>query len=366
MSALLRGKKGRRLAWQKKWDLRESARAERRRVGMEMEASLLASRDHLDGDRGTAESKGIAGMGFPSPQLSHPFFGGLLANDKRPAASPPPPSAARARADSPPVLNLKNCGCLGGGEQSDEEGTEELSFSLSLDAGSSASPSPVARDWRGDALPPVKGSPPRPQRGDPTSVFREAEVCQQEARDCFALGNVERAAELGLAEAQAVMAERCNDQIGAGALDEAGELLAADCFSWALRAAQQGNRKAIFRVARCYVRGVGVAKNQAEGTSWFREAANIGCLASMVYLGSALEGGIGCTKDGAEAALWYRRAAGGVRENYWESFGAQMTSPTFSLLSLSLLLHGITTTKSTGIDLFSPLFFFRTPTFLNI
>jgi TPR repeat protein len=75
------------------------------------------------------------------------------------------------------------------------------------------------------------------------------------------------------------------------------------------KAAEQGNAVAQYSLGLMYVKGTGVAKNEAEAVKWFRKAAEQGYAAAQLDLGISYEGGRGVAKDEAAAVKWYRKAA---------------------------------------------------------
>ncbi len=62
-------------------------------------------------------------------------------------------------------------------------------------------------------------------------------------------------------------------------------------------------------IGKCYWKGVGVAKDEAEAVKWYRKAAEQGVADAQYRLGLALSAGRGVANDENEAAKWYRKAA---------------------------------------------------------
>jgi hypothetical protein len=78
---------------------------------------------------------------------------------------------------------------------------------------------------------------------------------------------------------------------------------------WYLKAAEQGLSRAQFKIALCYIVGVGVPKNESEGLKWLRKAAERGVADAQFMLGVCYAGGAGVPKSESEAVEWYRKAA---------------------------------------------------------
>jgi len=74
-------------------------------------------------------------------------------------------------------------------------------------------------------------------------------------------------------------------------------------------AAASGEPLAQYNLARMYLAGEGVARDNAEGLRWLRKAAATGVGLAQYQLGARHEWGVDVTRDYAEAARWYRMAA---------------------------------------------------------
>ncbi|GAQ80435.1 hypothetical protein KFL_000540120 [Klebsormidium nitens] len=88
-----------------------------------------------------------------------------------------------------------------------------------------------------------------------------------------------------------------------------------DCFC---KAAEQGDKDALFEIGACYERGVGDA---ARGAEWFRRAAEQGHAGAQFNLGVCHERGAGVSKDEKKATEWYRKAAKGGSARAQNSLG---------------------------------------------
>ena len=73
--------------------------------------------------------------------------------------------------------------------------------------------------------------------------------------------------------------------------------------------ADQGNAQAETLVGVMYFRGLGVAKDAAQGMALAQKAAAQGDMGSENFLGNAYENGSGVNKDYGQAMAWYRKAA---------------------------------------------------------
>ncbi len=113
---------------------------------------------------------------------------------------------------------------------------------------------------------------------------------------------VSKAAELGLADAQYYLA-RCYAK-GLGVAKDS--VKAAE---WCQKAAAQGHDLAQYNLGLSYTDGDGVAKDDIQAAKWFRQAANQGHSAAQYYLGLAYAEGKGVAKDTKKAAEWFLKAA---------------------------------------------------------
>ncbi len=75
------------------------------------------------------------------------------------------------------------------------------------------------------------------------------------------------------------------------------------------KAAQAGDEEAMFDVGVNYLKGRGVAQDNARAAQWFRRAADAGQINAMWFMGSLYENGEGVPEDRELAIQWYRKAA---------------------------------------------------------
>jgi hypothetical protein len=79
--------------------------------------------------------------------------------------------------------------------------------------------------------------------------------------------------------------------------------------TWFERAAKWGHPQAMFYTALLYDQGDGIAQNHAKAFEWYSKAAEKGVPLAMGCLAQAYETGTGTTLDLAKAVEWYRRGA---------------------------------------------------------
>ena len=83
-----------------------------------------------------------------------------------------------------------------------------------------------------------------------------------------------------------------------------------EAHKWFLKAAEQGNGRAMNAVGNYYANGVGgVEKNLTEAVKWYRKSVERGNDRGQCSLGWCYENGYGVEKDLAEAVKWYRKSA---------------------------------------------------------
>jgi TPR repeat protein len=80
-------------------------------------------------------------------------------------------------------------------------------------------------------------------------------------------------------------------------------------FEWWLRAAQEGNPRAQFMVARSYKNGDGVGRDEDEAFVWFLASAQQGFLAAQITVAGYYETGGPIGRDIEEAIYWHERAS---------------------------------------------------------
>ncbi|HCE04684.1 MAG TPA: hypothetical protein DEQ98_15735, partial [Acidobacteria bacterium] len=73
--------------------------------------------------------------------------------------------------------------------------------------------------------------------------------------------------------------------------------------------AEQGDPTAQFNLARQYLTGSGVPRDDQEAVRWYRLAAEQDHAGAQHSLGVRYDTGSGVSEDDAEAARWYRLAA---------------------------------------------------------
>ncbi|KAI8622738.1 hypothetical protein BC830DRAFT_1087561 [Chytriomyces sp. MP71] len=82
--------------------------------------------------------------------------------------------------------------------------------------------------------------------------------------------------------------------------------LAADFY---LRAAEQGDLEAMFKLGKAYENGAGVPKSERNAYEWYYASAVKGFARAQNIIGWCYWKGFGVPKDMVEACRWYRRAA---------------------------------------------------------
>jgi len=101
--------------------------------------------------------------------------------------------------------------------------------------------------------------------------------------------------------------------IGLFGLPAAAQVPPADNFgqamSWYLKAAEAGNAKAQYLLARMLDTGARAAPDPAGAAKWYRAAALQGHSEAAFHMGEVYYRGIGVARDFTEAANWYQRAA---------------------------------------------------------
>ncbi len=74
-------------------------------------------------------------------------------------------------------------------------------------------------------------------------------------------------------------------------------------------AAERGNTKALYFLAKCYARGDGVTQDYPRAAAYLRKAAEQGCALAQNDLGVFYAKGLGVQQNYTEAVRWYRAAA---------------------------------------------------------
>ena len=84
---------------------------------------------------------------------------------------------------------------------------------------------------------------------------------------------------------------------------------AAEAVKWFHKAVEQGDAEAQYKLAVCYGKGEGVAKDAAEAAKWYLKAAEKGHAQAQNALGACYQQGDGVPRDAEDAVKWYRKAA---------------------------------------------------------
>jgi TPR repeat protein len=89
-----------------------------------------------------------------------------------------------------------------------------------------------------------------------------------------------------------------------------GRLFAADAnVETASAAAEKGDAKSQYDMAKAYEKGEGIAQDHGKAAEYARKSAEQGYPPAEVLLGYLYSQGLGVTKDPAEALKWYRKGA---------------------------------------------------------
>jgi len=79
-------------------------------------------------------------------------------------------------------------------------------------------------------------------------------------------------------------------------------------FQWYSKGAAQGHAKCQYQVGKCYKNGEGVAKDRKKAVEWFMKAANQDNAKAQMALGKSYFKGKGIAADQAKAKSWIKRA----------------------------------------------------------
>ena len=79
-------------------------------------------------------------------------------------------------------------------------------------------------------------------------------------------------------------------------------------FQWHLKGARTGNARCECKVGYCYLRGVGIEKNQKEAATWFERAADKGYADAEFALGMMFLTGVNSERDIDKAKAWFTKA----------------------------------------------------------
>ena len=101
-----------------------------------------------------------------------------------------------------------------------------------------------------------------------------------------------------------------SDKVHLGELYLKSDVLGKDekkAFELFQTAAHQGDEVGLYRVANCYLKGIGVPSNSIEAISYFEKSANKGYTDAMVTLSNLYSEGIDVGKDMSKALYWKER-----------------------------------------------------------
>ncbi|HZT54853.1 MAG TPA: tetratricopeptide repeat protein [Burkholderiaceae bacterium] len=118
-----------------------------------------------------------------------------------------------------------------------------------------------------------------------------------------AAGWITAAAQLGHAEAQAVLGQWQLD--GHGVAPDPAQAL-----HWFLRAAQRGHAMAMNMAGRCHEQGWGTQPDAGKAAHWYRQALRLGLPEAHYNLANLLAAGSGVACDHDQAFALYEQAAG--------------------------------------------------------
>ena len=79
--------------------------------------------------------------------------------------------------------------------------------------------------------------------------------------------------------------------------------------TWYRKSAEQGNDRGQYSLGVCYANGTGVEKDLTEAVKWYRKSAEQGNVNAQYAIGSRYAQGRGVEKDLAEAVKWYLKSA---------------------------------------------------------
>jgi localization factor PodJL len=145
---------------------------------------------------------------------------------------------------------------------------------------------------------------PKPAGQDLDSLYRDA-AAKVDNGDASGVASLRTAANLGYAPAQRRLGKLYEDG-GVGVAKDPVEGR-----RWTLRAAANGDVRAMHNLALDYYQGVGGPKSPAIAAQYFQRAAELGLRDSQYNLARFLEAGIGAPQDLAGAYRWYLIAARG-------------------------------------------------------
>jgi hypothetical protein len=166
------------------------------------------------------------------------------------------------------------------------------------------------------------------QRDDPRAMFCVWQLGIQDEEEEKLL---RRAAEMGHAPAQAQLSNWCSE-------DENG-------FSWAQRAAAQGDRRGLYFLAFCYEHGEGCAQDKGRAMELYRTAAELGYSLAQDSYGLYAFGGLDW-----ERYFWWGRAAARGFSGRRFCISVMSLLPTFEKGENSRILHTVGPVVKQGLD----------------
>ena len=144
---------------------------------------------------------------------------------------------------------------------------------------------------------------PKPSAGpDLDSLYRDA-AAKVDNGDATGVASLRTAANLGYAPAQRRLGKLLEDG-GAGVVKDP-----AEGRRWTLRAASNGDVRAMHNLALDFYQGVGGPQNPTVAAQYFQRAAELGLRDSQYNLARFMEAGIGVQQDLPGAYRWYLIAA---------------------------------------------------------
>jgi localization factor PodJL len=170
-------------------------------------------------------------------------------------------------------------------------------------AGRTSTAAPLASPMAAIALTTSSAPPPRPAADlDAVKLYNLAQQ-KLDAKEPGGVALLTKAANLGYAPAQFQLGKFLEDG-EAGLTKDAGSAR-----RWTERAANGGDKRAMYNLATYYIEGIGGPKDLIEAAGWFRKAAMAGVVDSQYNLARLYEQGYGVDRDPVEAYKWYLVAA---------------------------------------------------------
>lgn len=172
-----------------------------------------------------------------------------------------------------------------------------------IPVGPPSSPTPAPAPAAQQAAVALATAPtPRPVGPDLEGLYREA-AAKVDNGDASGVASLRTAANLGYAPAQRRLGKLYED--GGAGMDKDP----VEGRRWTLRAAANGDVRAMHNLALDYYQGIGGPKNPVIAAQYFQRAAELGLRDSQYNLARFMETGIGVQQDLAGAYRWYLIAA---------------------------------------------------------